>query len=49
MIRNIVTQETFPDRQTAKRIMGHAAFNKAVRNGDMEYVITTHENTDIII
>lgn len=49
MIRNKVTQETFPDRQAAKKVMGHAAFNKAVKNGDIEFVITTHENTDVII
>lgn len=49
MIRNKITQETFPDRQTAKKVMGHAAYNKALKNGDIEFIITTHEKTDVII
>lgn len=49
MIRNTVTKQTYPDRQQAKKAMGHAAFNKAVKNGEIEYIVTTHDTTDVII
>lgn len=49
MILNKLTNETYPNRQEAKRIMGHAAFNKAVKRGDLEYIVSTHKQTDIII
>lgn len=49
MILNKLTNETYPNRQEAKRIMGHSAFNKAVKNGDIEYIISTYKASDIII
>lgn len=49
MIQNKITKETYPDRQQAKKAMGHAAYNKAVKNGEIEYIVITHDTTDIII
>lgn len=49
MIQNKITKQTYPDRQQAKKAMGHAAFNKAVKNGELEYIVTTHDTTDVII
>jgi len=40
---------TFTNRQEAKKALGHAAFNKAVKNGEIEFIITPHDSTDIII
>jgi hypothetical protein len=48
MWKNIVTNEVYKDRKEAKTIMGHAAFNKALQNGEV-ILITTHTSTDIII
>lgn len=49
MIQNKITKDTYPNRQQAKKAMGHAAFNKAVKNGELEYIVTTHDATDIIL
>lgn len=49
MIQNKITKETYPDRQQAKKAMGHAAFNKAVKNGELEYIVITHDITDVLI
>ena len=49
MIRHKITKETYPDRRQAKKAMGHAAFNKAVKNGELEYIVITYDITDIII
>lgn len=49
MIKNKLTNEVFKDRQTAKQSMGHAAFNKAVKRGEIEYVVSTHNTSDVII
>lgn len=49
MILNKLTNETYPNRKEAKRVMGHTAYNKAVKQGDIEYIITTHKASDIIL
>lgn len=49
MILNKITKETYPDRKEAKRVMGHANYNKAVRRGELEYIISTHRASDIIL
>lgn len=49
MILNKITKETYPDRKEAKRVMGHANYNKAVKRGELEYVISTHRASDIIL
>ena len=49
MILNKLTNETYPNRQEAKKAMGHAAFNKAVRCGALEYIVSTHDTSDVII
>lgn len=48
MWKNIITNEVYKDRKEAKTIMGHAAFNKALQNGEI-VLITAYKNTDIII
>lgn len=48
MVRNKLTNETYPNRKEAKRVMGHAAFNKAVKNGDIEYIIS-YGASDLIL
>ena len=49
MILNKITKETYPDRKEAKRVMGHANYNKAVKRGELEYIISTHRASDIIL
>ena len=49
MILNKLTNETYNNRQEAKNTMGHAAYNKAVKRGDLEYIVSTHKDTDVII
>lgn len=49
MIRNKMNNETYTDRKEAKMKMGHANFNKALKNGELEFIISTHETTDIIL
>lgn len=49
MIHNKITNETFINRREAKKSMGHAEYNKAVKRGELEYVISTHDTTDIIL
>lgn len=49
MIYNTVTKETFSNRKEAKQVMGHAAFNKAVKNGELQYSVSVHGASDIII
>ena len=49
MIRNKINNETYTDRKEAKMKMGHANFNKALKNGEMEFIISTYETTDIIL
>ena len=49
MILNKITKETYPDRKEAKRVMGHANYNKAVKRDELEYIISTHRASDIIL
>ena len=49
MIRNKITNETYPNRKEAKRVMGHAQYNKAVKRGEIEYIISTHKASDIML
>lgn len=49
MIHNKITNETYTDRREAKTVMGHAAYNKAVKRGELEYIVSTHDTTDIIL
>lgn len=49
MILNKITKETYPNRKEAKKAMGHSAFNRAIKCGDIEYIVTAHDTTDIII
>ncbi len=49
MILNKLTKEIYPNRKEAKKTMGHAAFNRAVKCGELEYIVTTHDTTDVII
>ena len=49
MIRNKMNNETYIDRKEAKMKMGHSNFNKALKNGELEFIISTHETTDIIL
>ena len=49
MILNKLTNETYPNRKEAKKSMGHAAFNKALKCGNLEYIITIYDTTDVII
>ena len=49
MILNKITKETYTDRKEAKMVIGHANFNKAVKRGELEYIISTHRASDIIL
>ena len=49
MIRNKMNNEIYTDRKEAKMKMGHSNFNKALKNGELEFIISTHETTDIIL
>jgi len=48
MIRNKITNEFYTDRKEAKTKMGHASFNKAVKRGELEYLVTGHDTTDVV-
>lgn len=41
--------QIFSNRLEAKKALGHSAFNKAVKNGEIEFIVTPHDTTDIII
>lgn len=49
MIRDNETNIVYANRKEAKILLGHAAYNKKVRNGDMEYIISSHKPTDVIL
>ena len=47
MIKNKLTNEIYENRKVAKQRMGHANFNRALKNGDIEIIV--YKETDIII
>lgn len=49
MIHNKITDEIYPNRKEAKKVMGHANFNKAVKKGDVEFIISTHRASDLLL
>ena len=49
MIHNKITNETYPNRKEAKKVMGHAKFNKAVKRGELEFTISTHGASDLML
>lgn len=49
MIKNKLTNEVYANRQEAKKSMGHSNYNKAVKRGDIEYVVSTHDTSDVIL
>lgn len=49
MIKDKETNIVYANRKEAKTLLGHAAYNKKVRMGAMEYIITSHKPTDVIL
>jgi hypothetical protein len=47
LIKHLPTGMVFENRKDAKVQMGHSAYNKALRNGQMLF-LTTYSPTDII-
>lgn len=46
MIKNKLTNEIYENRQEAKKKMGHANYNRAVRYGDIEFLNDTNTTKD---
>lgn len=49
MIKDKETNIVYANRKEAKTLLGHAAYNKKIRKGDMEFIITPHKPTDVIL
>lgn len=49
MIKNKLTNEVYNNRQEAKQAMGHAAYNKAVKRGEIEYIISIHGTDEVVL
>lgn len=49
MLKSKIDNKVYASRKEAKQKMGHAAYNRAVKQGEIEYIITSHNATDIIL
>ena len=49
MLKNKLDNAIYASRKEAKQKMGHAAYNRAVKKGEIEYIITSHNGTDLIL
>lgn len=49
MIFNKITNETYANRKEAKEKLGHANFNRMLKNGEITFIVTVANATDIIL